>query len=106
MKTAQPTLLTALVSGYLSVETAVAATRAGADLIKFKPVSFREVLRAFDDAPTPVEDLETPSLARSEWEHIHRVLADSNGNISEAARRLGIFRASLHRKLKRLAPRV
>jgi two-component system response regulator RegA len=42
---------------------------------------------------------ETPSLARVEWEHISRVLADSGGNISEAARRLGLHRRSLQRKL-------
>jgi two-component system response regulator RegA len=40
-----------------------------------------------------------PSLARVEWEHINRVLADSGGNISEAARRLGMHRRSLQRKL-------
>ena len=47
---------------------------------------------------------ETPSLARAEWEHIHRVLADCGGNISEAARRLGIHRRSLQRKLQKRAP--
>ena len=45
-----------------------------------------------------------PSLARAEWEHIHRVLSDCGGNISEAARRLGIHRRSLQRKLQKYAP--
>ena len=40
-----------------------------------------------------------PSLARTEWEHINRVLADCGGNISQAARLLGIPRKSLQRKL-------
>jgi two-component system response regulator RegA len=48
-------------------------------------------------APEPAGG--TPSLARVEWEHINRVLQDSGGNISEAARRLGLHRRSLQRKL-------
>jgi two-component system response regulator RegA len=43
-----------------------------------------------------------PSLARVEWEHINRVLADAGGNVSEAARRLGLHRRSLQRKLAKL----
>ena len=51
--------------------------------------------------PSPV-----PTLARVEWEHINRVLADCGGNISEAARVLGIHRRSLQRKLAKFpAPR-
>ena len=43
--------------------------------------------------------MDTPSLARVEWEHIQRVLADCNGNVSEAARALSMHRRSLQRKL-------
>ena len=49
--------------------------------------------------------LAAPSLARAEWEHINRVLSDAGGNISEAARRLGIHRRSLQRKLQKYPPR-
>jgi two-component system response regulator RegA len=42
---------------------------------------------------------EPPSLARVEWEHLNRVLTDCDGNISEAARQLGLHRRSLQRKL-------
>jgi two-component system response regulator RegA len=52
----------------------------------------------------PAKPLETPSLARAEWEHINRVLSDCGGNISEAARRLGIHRRSLQRKLQKYPP--
>ncbi len=41
-----------------------------------------------------------PSLAQVEWEHIQRVLADCDGNISAAARKLGIHRRTLQRKLQ------
>ena len=51
--------------------------------------------------PSPSPTTTTPSLARVEWEHINRVLADSGGNISEAARRLGLHRRSLQRKLEK-----
>jgi two-component system response regulator RegA len=46
-----------------------------------------------------------PSLARAEWEHIQRVLTDAGGNVSEAARRLGLHRKSLQRKLQKYPPR-
>ena len=49
-------------------------------------------------------DLVTPSLARVEWEHIQRVLNDCEGNLSEAARRLGMHRRSLQRKAARKRP--
>ncbi len=45
---------------------------------------------------------EAPSLARVEWEHINRVLADCGGNVSEAARVPGIHRRSLQHQLARL----
>jgi two-component system response regulator RegA len=50
------------------------------------------------------EDVQAPSLARAEWEHIQRVLADCGGNISEASRRLGLHRRSLQRKLQKYPP--
>lgn len=49
---------------------------------------------------------DAPSLARVEWEHIQRVLTDCDGNISEAARRLGLHRRSLQRKLGKVPPRI
>jgi len=45
-----------------------------------------------------------PSLARVEWEHIQRVLSDCSGNISQAAKLLGIHRRSLQRKLSKYPP--
>jgi two-component system response regulator RegA len=41
-----------------------------------------------------------------EWEHIQRVLTDSGGNISLAAKQLGIHRRSLQRKLSKYPPRL
>ncbi|MEZ4473670.1 MAG: helix-turn-helix domain-containing protein [bacterium] len=50
------------------------------------------------------DEYQAPSLARAEWEHINWVLADCGGNISEAARRLGLHRRSLQRKLQKYPP--
>ncbi|MEM6656371.1 MAG: helix-turn-helix domain-containing protein, partial [Planctomycetota bacterium] len=50
------------------------------------------------------EQIQAPSLAEAEWNHIQQVLADSGGNITRAAAQLGIPRRTLQRKLKKLAP--
>jgi ActR/RegA family two-component response regulator len=34
--------------------------------------------------------------------HVRRVLAETGGNISEAARRLGIYRSTLKRRMRRM----
>ncbi len=107
LKRDQPDSVIVLCSGYLSVAAAVAGVHAGADVVVFKPITFREILHSIDkhdqEEPPALDD--TPTLARAEWEHIMRVLADCNGNVSMAARRLGIYRSSLQRRLKKFAPR-
>lgn len=94
-----------MLTGYGNIPTAVEATRLGAIGYLTKPADADEVLKALTGqgggAP---ETGETPSLARAEWEYIHRVLADCGDNISEAARRLGIHRRSLQRKLQKYPP--
>jgi two-component system response regulator RegA len=99
-----PDLLIALCSGYISVDVTVQAIRAGADAVVYKPTTFKEVLRRVQKLPSDPNLSETPSLARAEWEHMMRVLEDCNGNVSAAARRLGIFRSSLQRRLRKIAP--
>jgi len=108
LKAERPDLVVALVSGYLSVSSAVGAVRAGADVILFKPVTFREIVRRVEEGVPSLDPSfeETPTLARAEWEHITRVLADCNGNVSMAARRLGIHRQSLQRRLRKFPPRA
>lgn len=110
LKALAPAMFVTLYSAYLSVSTTVVAMRAGADLVVFKPVTFKDIVRRveedrLDGEPANDDDEETPTLARVEWEHITRVLADCDGNVSEAARRLGIFRSSLQRRLRKHAPR-
>jgi two-component system response regulator RegA len=105
-----PEMRVLVLSGFGSIATAVDAVKLGAVNFLPKPADADEILAAFgrSDVKLPeeatVETTEPPSLARVEWEHIHRVLADCNGNISEAARRLNIHRRSLQRKLRKRAP--
>lgn len=107
-----PTIQTVVLTGYGSISTTVEAMRLGAVGYLTKPADADDILAAFDrlehEEPAVEEfsptDHEPPSLARTEWEHIHRVLADCGGNVSLAARKLGIHRRSLQRKLRRLAP--
>jgi two-component system response regulator RegA len=102
--TAAPRAKVVVLTGYGSIPTALEAVRLGATHYLTKPASVEEVLAGLtrDAAASPPEAEapdDVPSLARVEWEHINRVLADSGGNISEAARRLGMHRRSLQRKL-------
>jgi two-component system, response regulator RegA len=102
----RPSLPIMMCSAYMSIGTTVAAMRAGATEVFQKPITFNQILRALElgEQPEP-EDDDTPTLARVEWEHICRVLDDCQGNVSEAARRLGIYRSTLQRKLRQHTPR-
>jgi two-component system response regulator RegA len=93
-----------MVSAYLSVALTAMVVRKGADLVMFKPVHPTEILRQLSEVVESGPEWVTPTLARAEWEHISRVLLDCNGNVSEAARRLGILRQSLQRRLRKHAP--
>jgi len=98
-----------VLTGFGSIATTVDALRLGAVNFLPKPADADDILAAFQRAEAkaleaPAEGHDVPSLARVEWEHIHRVLAECGGNISEAARRLGIHRRSLQRKLRKQAP--
>jgi two-component system response regulator RegA len=104
LKAHDPNMFVVLISGYASVEVAVAAIRAGADDVMPKPVTASEILDRLA-GPRIEVPVETPTLERAQWEHIHRVLADCGGNISMAARRLGMYRSTLQRWLRRTAPR-
>jgi two-component system response regulator RegA len=109
LKQIDPTTKVVVLTGFGSIATAVDAMRLGATNYVSKPADADEILAAFARAERPVlegtpADYQSPTLARAEWEHINRVLSDCAGSISEAARRLGIHRRSLQRKLQKKAP--
>lgn len=99
-----------VLTGYGSIVTAMDAVRLGADHYMSKPADADQILAAFESAgsaqPMGEDDIPVPSLARVEWEHIQRVLNDFNGNISQAAKKLGLHRRSLQRKLSKFPPRT
>jgi two-component system response regulator RegA len=92
-----------VLTGYGSIATAVESVRLGATTYLTKPVDADQILSAFGGTTSTADSVshQTPSLARVEWEHIQRVLADCDGNLTHAARRLGIHRRSLQRKLSK-----
>lgn len=105
--------LIVILTGYGSVASAVEALKRGASHMMMKPVGVDELLATFErlereraGAPSyaPSAELEAPSLARVEWEHIQRVLTEHDNNISRAARALGLHRRTLQRKLQTLPP--
>jgi two-component system response regulator RegA len=104
LRQAHPDCTIALVSAYLSVALTAVAVRKGAHVVLFKPVHPTEIVRRLPQLDAEDPACVTPTLARAEWEHIQRVLLDCNGNVSEAARRLGILRQSLQRRLRKHAP--
>jgi two-component system, response regulator RegA len=110
-----PEVTAIVLTRYPSVAAAVHAIRLGFQDYLAKPIEARRVAALLGAGPALGEaggaandvfapDDEPASLARVEWEHIHTVLLDCRGNISEAARVLGLHRRSLQRKLRRLGP--
>jgi len=91
-----------VLTGFASIATAVEAIKLGARHYLAKPSNTDDIEKAFGKAEgdTEVELSGRPtSIKTLEWERIHQTLADADFNISEAARRLGIHRRTLARKL-------
>ena len=105
-----PELSIVVLTGYGSIATATEAIKLGAVSYLAKPADVDEIIIAFGDDTDREPDfsqdeLLPPSLARVEWEHIQRVLTDCDDNISCAAKKLGIHRRTLQRKLYKYAPK-
>ncbi|HET6151205.1 MAG TPA: response regulator [Polyangia bacterium] len=101
-----------VLTGYGSIASAVEALHRGAHDYLSKPADADEIIAsllgqkpAALGARSSAPPHPPPSLARAEWEHVTRILADCRGNVSEAARRLGITRRTLQLKLKKDPPR-
>jgi len=93
-----------VVTGYASIATAVEAVKLGATHYLAKPADADEVVAAFNkkEGDTSVAVSNQPlSVNRLEWEHIQKILAKNDGNISATARALGMHRRTLQRKLQR-----
>jgi two-component system response regulator RegA len=91
-----------VLTGYASIATAVEAVKLGATHYLAKPADADQIVAAFakaqGDESAPVAPAPL-SVDRLEWEHIQRVLAENEGNISATARALNMHRRTLQRKL-------
>jgi len=97
-----PPVRTVVLTAYASITTAVEAIKLGATHYLTKPADADEIMAALErgrgsaEVPVAARPL---TVKRLEWEHLHRVLNECDGNISAAARRLGMHRRTLQRKL-------
>jgi two-component system response regulator RegA len=97
-------MLIVVLTGYASIATAVEAIKLGACHYLAKPSNTDDIEAAFGRAAGDAEVrlTERPtSIKTLEWERIHEVLAETGFNISETARRLGMHRRTLARKLEK-----
>ncbi len=100
-----PELVIVVLTGYASIATAVEAIKLGARHYLAKPVNTDDIEAAFTRAEEGDADVgltaRQTSIKTLEWERIHETLAETGFNISETARRLGMHRRTLARKLEK-----
>ncbi len=97
-----PAMLIVVLTGFASIATAVEAIKLGACHYLAKPSNTDDIEAAFGRASGSVEvelTNRSSSIKTLEWERIHETLAETGFNISETARRLGMHRRTLARKL-------
>lgn len=102
LNTHDPEMLIVVLTGFASIATAVEAIKLGACHYLAKPSNTDDIEAAFGRAEgsTEVElTNRSSSIKTLEWERIHETLAETGFNISETARRLGMHRRTLARKL-------
>lgn len=102
LRNALPRASMLVLTGYASIATTVQAIKLGADDYLAKPANVDSILSALHASPASdgVAEPAVPlSVDRLEWEHIQRVLAEHEGNISSTARALNMYRRTLQRKL-------
>lgn len=99
-----PDMLIVVLTGFASIATAVEAIKLGACHYLAKPSNSDDIEAAFHKAAGDVDvkiGARPTSLKTLEWERINETLADADFNISETARRLGMHRRTLARKLQK-----
>lgn len=99
-----PEMRIVVLTGFASITTAVEAIKLGATNYLTKPSDSDDIERVFGQTEGDVAanlDARPTSIKTLEWEHIHQTLAEADFNVSEAARRLGMHRRTLARKLEK-----
>ena len=104
LRASDATMRIVVLTGFASIATAVEAIKLGASYYLAKPSNTDDIEAAFErsegNAETPVGDRQS-SIKTVEWEHIHQMLVETDFNMSETARRLGMHRRTLARKLEK-----
>lgn len=104
LRAADAAMRIVVLTGFASIATAVEAIKLGASYYLAKPSNTDDIEAAFGRAEGDVDaplDARPTSIKTLEWEHIHQTLVETGFNISEAARRLGMHRRTLARKLEK-----
>jgi ActR/RegA family two-component response regulator len=99
-----PKMRIVVLTGYASITTAVESIKLGASHYLPKPSNTDDIEAAFNKAGGDVDATigsQQSSLKTWEWERINETLAATGFNISETARRLGMHRRTLARKLEK-----
>lgn len=108
LRRSDPHIGIVVLTGYGSIASAIEAIKLGATYYLTKPADADDIIAAFTRTAPVMLEMPSPQTAKPldelEWEHLQAVLTDCRGNISEAARRLGMHRRSLQRKLARGRP--
>lgn len=104
LRALDPAMRIVVLTGFASIATAVEAIKLGASYYLAKPSNTDDIEAAFErsegNADAPL-DARPTSIKTVEWEHIHQTLVETDFNISETARRLGMHRRTLARKLEK-----
>jgi two-component system response regulator RegA len=99
-----PAMVIVVLTGFASIATAVEAIKLGASHYLAKPSNTDDIEAAFrraaGDTAVPIGERAT-SIKTLEWERINETLVETDFNISETARRLGMHRRTLARKLEK-----
>src|SRR6202007_291520 len=96
--------LIVVLTGFASIATAVEAIKLGACHYLAKPANTEDIELAFNKAKGNIDvelNARPTSIKSLEWERIHEMLVETGFNISETARRLGMHRRTLARKLEK-----
>jgi two-component system response regulator RegA len=104
LHTHDPEMRIVVLTGFASIATAIEATKLGTCYYLAKPSNADDIEAAFErgeaDTSAPISARPT-SIKTLEWERIHETLVETGFNISETARRLGMHRRTLARKLEK-----
>lgn len=100
-----PEIRSVVFTGFGTIQNATEAMKKGAVEYLTKPASIDAIMSAITGSVILAEDDEQnigmPSLEEVEMDYIRKVLAECEGNITAAAKVLGLHRRSLQRKLSK-----